>query len=268
MSKLYLSFPQWQGSGKSNEIFEGGNILTENLKSYPFKKINIPEQDKLLIENNILGYQSLKIQLTKARDIVNISDPREIFTVGGGCDVEIIPVSCLNQIYTGNLVVIWIDAHGDLNTPESSPSKNLHGMPLRLLLGDGDIYLKSLTFSTLKHEQIVLFGTRDLDEPEKEYVAVHSIEITMNPDELIDSIRRKNLSNAYIHLDLDAIDPGQYPYVKVPTANGLNIDEVKQTILKLKESLRIVGGSVVEYSPGPNGGGLETAVDLAETIFG
>ena len=267
MDRLYLSFPQWQGSGQSNEIYHGGKLLTESLDIYPFKKIEVPEKEKLTIENNILGYKSLVSQLTDAKNIVQDSHAKQIFTLGGGCDVEVLPVSYLNNIYQKDVALIWIDAHGDLNTPESSPSKNFHGMPLRLLIGDGDIQLKSLTFSQINPDQVFLFGVRDLDNPEKEYISNHLIPVTTDSEILVDTIKERHLSNVYIHLDLDALDLSEFPFVKVPSLKGLSIQKVKQLISKLKSNFTIVGGSVVEYSPGPNKQGLETATELARLIF-
>ncbi|MGY0038106.1 arginase family protein [Pedobacter sp. NJ-S-72] len=102
------------------------------------------------------------------KDIISEIHPTKISTIGGDCGIEIMPISYLNKIYNGNLSIIWIDAHADLNTPESSPSKTFHGMPLRTLLGDGNKQFKELLFSTIKPEQISFIGLRDLDdEPRK-----------------------------------------------------------------------------------------------------
>jgi arginase len=267
MNKLFLSFPQWQGSGSSNELYHGAKLLTEKLSLFPFMKIDVPEKEEITVENNILGYKSLMSQLTDARNVIKNSQAKSIFTLGGGCDVEIIPISYLNKVYLGNVAVVWVDAHADLNTPESSPSKNFHGMPLRLLLGDGDIQLKSLAFSKINPNQVFLFGVRDLDSPEKEYISNHLIPVTTNPEVLVETIKGKHFSKVYIHLDLDSLDPTEFPFVKVTSLEGLSIQEVKQLVDKLKKNFAVVGGSVVEYSPGPDKQGLETASELARFIF-
>lgn len=134
--------------------------------------------------------------------------------------------------------VLWIDAHADLNTPESSPSKTFHGMPLRLLLGEGDSILKQSLFSYLKPSQIILYGTRDLDKPEEKYIQEKNI-----------STNTITKSNLYIHLDLDVIDPLEISDVKCPSPNGVGFEKLKEMLTQLKSKYNIVGASLVEYAP-------------------
>ena len=71
--------------------------------------------------------------------------------------------------------MVYLDAHGDLNSPVTSPSKNLHGMPLRAMLGDANPVIRELMASTLDPSQIVMVGTRDCDPPEWEYIEAHDM---------------------------------------------------------------------------------------------
>lgn len=88
------------------------------------------------------------------------------------------------------LGIVWMDAHGDLNTPETSPSGNLWGMPLRMLLDDG----------VVRHADVALVGARNLDPPEAEFMAETGID---------DSLERAlaGVDAAYVALDLDVLDP-------------------------------------------------------------
>ena len=168
---MNLFFPQWQGAGQTDELYRGAMEIKEKyIKSSILCEIDVSTGENKEIENNILGYQTILEQLKQANRIISTEDPDRIFTIGGGCDVEISPVSYLNRKLEGDLTVLWIDAHGDLNTPESSPSKNFHGMPLRVLLGEGDPGTLAAAFSALCPEQMVMIGQRDLDEPEREYI--------------------------------------------------------------------------------------------------
>lgn len=265
MDVLHLLFPQWQGSGSTNELYYGAKLLQKRLGKYKFVEIKVPEIEELHIEHDILGYSSIFSQLTKASVFIDQVKPKKIFMIGGGCDVEIVPVSYLNNIYNGNLIVFWFDAHGDLNTPESSPSKNFHGMPLRLLLAEGDKQLINLVVKPLKLNQIVLVGTRELDSPEKEYLRKNRMTIT-KLSEIKNLLNHSNLDNVYIHLDLDVLNPDVYPTVKCPTPGGLLIEDIRDLISMIKNAKNLVGGSVIEYVSGKSQTGLDIAADFYRSL--
>ncbi len=94
-------------------------------------------------------------------------------TVGGDCGVELEPVAAARLAYGDRLVVVWFDAHGDVNTPDSSPSGAYHGMVLRALTGEGPQGL--VPDACLDPGRIVLAGVRDLDPAEADFVAAAGI---------------------------------------------------------------------------------------------
>ncbi len=272
MKKLYLYFPQWQGSGETNEIYFGANLLKKEL----IKHIEIEEIGQLMnektlsVENNIIGYQRILNNLVSAKNLLSAREPDEVFTLGGDCGVEICPITYLNKHHNSDLLVLWIDAHGDLNTPSSSPSKTFHGMPLRMILGDGDSTLMNYSFSTLEPSQVILVGTRDLDLPEKEYIDQKNITFlevgSVNFENLVPLIEKSARKKIYIHLDLDVIDSKELPDVKCPTADGLSFTQLEKLIVSLKANYKIVGGSVVEYAAKGNTPDLNV-VNLMKKVF-
>lgn len=269
MSNLNLLFPQWQGSGRTRDLYYGALKIEEvHLSDVKLEEIEICDNDSLVIENNILGYKEILEQLKEVTKLINDIKPDTIFTVGGGCDVELAPVSYLNKKYDGNLTVIWFDAHGDLNTPSSSPSKKFHGMPLRTLLGDGNQNIVRQCFSHINPEQLILIGTRDLDIPEKEYIKENNI-ITfpvelIQKDTILDSIEHMGFDNVYIHIDLDVLDPNIFPSVTCPTPNGINFEKLNDILIHIKNNYNIVGLSLLEYAPekGDNIDNLKSIVNL------
>ena len=112
----------------------------------------------------------------------------------------------------GRIGVVWIDAHGDLNTPESSPSGNAWGMPLRMLIDAGDV----------APEDVILLGARNLDPPEVEFIADAGIrqELGALPDDV------------YVALDLDVIRPGDLD-VFMPEPGGPTFDELERLLTTL-----------------------------------
>jgi len=104
--------------------------------------------------------------------------------------------------------VAFFDAHGDLNSPQTSPSKNLHGMPLRATLGDTDSAILDLMGSALDPSQIVMVGTRDCDPPEWDYIEGHdmtvvrSAEVNDDPMAGVRALEKKGSRNVYVHVDM------------------------------------------------------------------
>ena len=120
LHSLNLFFPQWQGSGRF-ELYEGAKILREVLcEKRSFFEVPVSQSYSLDISENILGYWQIYSQLLDACQTLRLHNPEQILTIGGDCGVEIAPVSFLNKRYDESLNVIWLDAHGDLNTHLSS----------------------------------------------------------------------------------------------------------------------------------------------------
>jgi len=238
--------PQWQGSGATDEIKSGARIIGNYFSECIDFEVELSEKD-LSIENGIMGYHSIYMQMEHFRQVVQSNNPKHITTIGGDCSVEIIPVSYLNYLYD-KIAIIWLDAHADLNTPESSPSKTFHGMPLRLLLGEGDGSYKKLLFSTIDTSQILYVGLRDIDKSEEEYIINNNIFNTLeiNYLQIKQKIAKHNFNKIYIHLDLDIIDPSFFQHTKCPTADGLRIDDLETLINQLQNDFDIVGYSICE----------------------
>ncbi len=270
---MNLFFPQWQGSGKI-ELYQGAHQL---LKSAPFstksfESIPVALTYSLTSSENILGYSQITAQLSEACRTIANHNPNKIFTLGGDCGVELAPVSFLNPKYGSSLAVIWLDAHGDLNTPDSSPSAHFHGMPLRTLLGEGDPAILKQIFSTLLPEQIFLVGTRELDPLEGHFIQQRSLSFLpakavneANYERLIIQLNRGSFTKLYIHLDLDVIDPTDFPHVACPTPNGIHTNNLHKLILSLKENFEIVGASVLEFCPSQS---AQFATSASQSLIG
>jgi arginase len=209
----------------------------------------------ILLENGIWGYRQVRDQMTCACDVIRKANPDKVLLIGGDCGTEVGPVSYLNKKYDGDLAVLWLDAHGDLNSPATSVTGNFHGMPLRLLLGDGEESLQKLSFSTLRPAQVIMAGLRDLDPPEAEYIEKNDIAILTVPDIERDLekasrlVREKGFRNLYIHIDLDVLDSGKCPWALCLTPDGLDYSILMVLLHNLKAKFNLVGISIVELRP-------------------
>ncbi len=251
---LRLLFPEWQGYGETNTVRTGALQLAALVPEPSWMTIEVPEDEPLVVEDHILGLRANVRLLEQVAALLRQQAPERIFLLGGTCAAELGPVSYLNQRYAGNLTVLWFDAHGDLNTPNSSPSGHLHGMPLRILLGEGHPDLLRHTFGTLRPEQVILVGTRDLDPAEQELIdntgiAVLQPEVLHDPDNLSNALTDRGVTNLYLHLDLDILDPHAFPHLLMPTPGGISTDQLRDLLQAVCTRFPIVGASLVEYVP-------------------
>lgn len=271
MKHLNIFFPEWQGYAEDNTVQQGARVVKEHFAHLKFEEIIVPEEEVLPLQNDIIGYEANLRQLKASRSLLERSQPETTFMVGGTCASEIGPVSYLNQLYQGDLAVLWFDAHGDLNTPNSSPSKHFHGMPLRSLLGESDPQILGEAFSVLRPDQVFVLGGRDFDDSEKEYIRKHEIG-HFSPSEMVNSeavvakIKQNGYKNLYIHIDLDVLEPNEFPHLLLPIANGVGIADLLTLLKKLKATFEIAGSSIVEYVP-KDAGDLET-LDLIIDVLG
>jgi arginase len=198
--------------------------------------------------------------------------------LGGDHSISIGTLAAINE-KRKNIGVIWYDAHGDLNIPETSPSGNIHGMPLAVNLDLGHSSLTSIGASKIKPENIVLIGARALDEGEKELIhrlgikvfTMHEID-RMGMTEVIEQAiaHLKDTDGVHLSLDLDALDPMECPGVGTPVRGGITYRESHLAMEMLAESGLITSAEFVEVNPilDDRNKTAEVAVALAGSLFG
>ncbi|SHF73198.1 arginase [Ornithinibacillus halophilus] len=201
--------------------------------------------------------------------------------LGGDHSIAIGSLAGISKHYD-NLGVIWYDAHGDLNTGDTSPSGNIHGMPLAVSLGLGDERLTNILgyAPKIKPENIVIVGARSLDPGERELIQNKGIRVyTMHEvdrmgmsnviEETISYLKEKT-DGVHLSLDLDALDPVEAPGVGTPVLGGLTYRESHLAMEMLADSELITSAEFVEVNPildEKNKTG-EMAVGLMGSLFG
>ena len=179
------------------------------------------------------------------------------------------------------LKVLWFDAHADANTPASSPSANLHGMPVACLLGHGPAQLTQLAgvAAALQAQQITLVGVRSVDATEKSFVNTLGIEVydMRSIDELgMRAVMQAALAdvdeNTHLHLsfDMDGLDPTIAPGVGTPVRGGPTYRETQLFMEMLADSGALGSVDIMELNPALDlrNQTAELAVDLLESLFG
>jgi arginase len=156
--------------------------------------------------------------------------------------------------------VVWVDAHADMNTPDSSPSGNVHGMPLAACLGHGPAELTAIGGgASVRPGNVALIGIRNLDEREKETVRRSGVRaLTMADidrrgmaailDETLAALGRAS-GGIHLSLDLDGLDPDVAPGVGTPVRGGLSYREAHLLCEMVADSGRLVSMDVAELNP-------------------
>jgi len=161
-----------------------------------------------------------------------------------------------------NIGVIWVDAHADFNTAETTPSGNIHGVPLAALCGLGDPRLVSLWDETppvLDPQRVAVIGARDLDPGEKQNlreagVMVQSMEqidrlgMVTALEKAIERVSR-DVDGIYLSFDMDALDPRYAPGVGTPVPGGLTFREAHLACEVIAETGKLIGMDMVEVNP-------------------
>jgi arginase len=182
-------------------------------------RVALPYPEVAVVERETLDEQNAAVaEALAARPIA----------VGGCCCTHVGAAMGVSR-RVDRLGVIWIDAHGDLNTPETSPSGNLWGMPFRMLLDAG----------VASTEDVALVGARNLDPPEVEFVSRHGID---------DSLDRAlaGVDATYVALDLDVLDPSGVD-VLIPEPAGPSADEIDALLRDIAGRTTIAGMGVTGF---------------------
>jgi arginase len=142
-------------------------------------------------------------------------------------------------------VVVWLDAHGDFNTPETTPSGYVGGMPLAMLTGRGDLSIvEALGLEKVDTSRVLLADARDLDPEEALALKASGIRTCSDAElaEIAAWVPRK--APVYVHLDVDVVTPSEMPALRFPAAGGPSIERVERCLATLAATRSIVCATV------------------------
>ena len=187
----------------------------------------LPYPEAAVVEEDALGEQ------TRA---VAAGLPARPPVLGGCCCAHVGAVERLASRH-GRIGLIWLDAHGDLNTPETSPSGNEWGMPLRMLLDAG----------TVLPDDVALVGARNLDPPEAEFVAASGV----RRGESGVARALDGTNGAYVAIDCDALDPSEITAF-MPEPGGISLAHVERLLQDAGRRARLLGAGFSGLAPAPS----------------
>lgn len=177
---------------------------------------------------------------------------------------------------------VYVDAHGDFNTPQGSPSGNVHGMHMSFLMGIHDTSAESSEYhyNKISPDRLHFLATRALDPCEKDIALKHNLDITTADDvrlkgidavvaKLARTLAADHVRHVHLSFDIDAVDPAFAPATGVPEQNGLTPDEAAAIVRTVLESGKTVAIDLVEFNPRLRGRDKTAAVmkHIVESII-
>jgi arginase len=186
----------------------------------------LPYPETVVVEEDSLSEQSLALATQL---------PERPLVLGGCCCAHVGAVEGLAARHN-RLSLVWFDAHGDLNTPESSPTGNTWGMPLRMLIDSGAV----------DADAVVLVGARSLDPPEEAFIRDSALHV--GADEIEDALEGSD--GVYVALDCDSLDADEVtPFM--PEPGGLPVAEVEGLLEKVRGRTSVLGAGFSGLAPEP-----------------
>jgi arginase len=186
----------------------------------------LPYPEAAVVTEASLGEQTL----TLASDL-----PERPLVLGGCCCAHVGAIEGLAARY-GRIGLVWLDAHGDLNTPETSPSGNPWGMPLRMVIDSGSV----------DASDVALVGARNLDPSEQAFIAASGLHTGRAQVEFA----LNGTVGAYVAVDCDALDSADLSSF-MPEPGGLTLDEAESLLEGVRERARVLGAGFSGLVPAP-----------------
>jgi arginase len=267
--------------------------IAEHLKDLGFEVIDsgdvsITSREVQTVEDPKLKYvQEISRALNRLFDMVTQCLGKNHFplVLGGDHSIAVGTISAVSahlRTQDKKTGVIWIDAHGDINTPDTSPSGNIHGMSLAALLGKEIPEIAQIggDFTKIEPDNSVLVGVRNLDPMEQTLIKDSGIHVYSMEEvdhrgmydvitEAVD-IASQNTGAVHLSLDMDAVDPKTAPGVGTPVRGGLTYREAHTAMEAIAESGRLTSMEVVEVNPilDTHNATAELAVELVDSALG
>ncbi len=240
-------------SENNHTVYDCGDLYVEN----------IPEEEKYKSHPN-MKYLKPIVEVNKnlAHQVYSALTSNSFpLIIGGDHSLGLGSISGASKYYD-NLAVIWVDAHGDINTPETTISGNVHGMPLAAAMGVGfneltDLYYKGMK---IKPENVFIIGARDLDEGEKALIKSNNLNVYSTEDvskmgmekileEVHSKIKNNGIQSIHLSFDIDCLDSALVPGTGTPVKDGMDLEQAKYLLKYLMETNLVKSMDFVELNP-------------------
>ena len=237
-----------EGIKYEGRVIDGGTIIPETPPGDRGRLHNLGQMEE--VTNKLRD---------KALDVFRAGDVQFILGGDHSCALGVMAAGC-EFFGSENYGVLYVDAHGDINTPWTSDTGNIHGMCLATLMGIGDKEMTDLVRVKALPKNVLLIATRSLDNGEKELIkkqgidVIHAEEIRKNGiewtlEQIEAFIKDRGIKQWHLSLDIDAVDPSEAPGTGVPEEKGITAEDFYKIARLAATRREIVSADIMEFNP-------------------
>ncbi len=246
----FVVVPQWQGSPAARAMLlrDGAEAISGDLPRAATTVLDVPlaaGDTQGTAIHRLSAVRRVAAQLDEA--LAALPAGERVVVVGGDCSVTL-PAAA--RVAGDDLAVVWIDAHPDLHSPDTSPSGALAGMALRALLGE----VPDAAAPVIGADRVVLVGARDIEDGEAAFLAAHDMATLdaaalADPEALVRAVRATGASRVFVHIDVDAVDPSELGGTLWGVPFGLSVADLAAALTRLKAEIPLAGGTIAGFAP-------------------
>lgn len=251
----FVVVPQWQGSPSSRamRLAEGARAIRADLPASATREVEVPLEAGDSLGSRIARLGAIRLVQERVRGVL-AEAPSPAIVIGGDCGVS---AGAIAHAAGDDLAIVWLDAHPDLNTPETSPSGAFAGMVLAAAMDENGI----------PGSRVVVAGARVWDDAEEVLAADRGIRALAASEvagsALADAVAATGASRVYVHIDLDVLDPGDIAGLLAPVPFGVATGDLVAAIKQLVARFELAGATIASFAPESE----EAAVEDAPTIL-
>lgn len=243
MSVTFLVVPQWQGTGSSRamQLVDGARAIAGDLPAASTRDVEVPLEAGDDEGTGIHRWSSIRIVRQRvAQALEDVDGP--VVTIGGGCGADLGPIA--HAAAQAPMALVWLDAHGDANSPATSSSGIFDGMVLRTVIDEG----------LVPADRVVHAGARNWDDGEREALEAEGARIVppealADPGALAAAVAATGADRAYVHLDVDVLDPSELASTWMPEPFGPTATQLAEALRELWRGSTLAGAAVTGFSP-------------------
>jgi arginase len=269
MPATFVVVPVWQGSVSARAMShaDGAAAIQGDLPSAATIVVDVPIEAGEALGTGVQRYSTIRRVRERTGQALAGVDGLPV-TIGGDCGASVAAVAHASRAAAGDLAVLWLDAHPDLNTPESSPSGGFGGMTLRAITGEGAEGLALDDTERVPPSRLVVGGARAFDDEEVRFIREHgvqtlTVEDLSDPTLVVGALEATGASRVFIHVDLDVLDPSALAGLSYPMPFGVDAATLVALIRAVTARFPLAGAAIAGFAPGSP----EAASDDLPTIL-
>lgn len=251
----FVVVPLWQGSvsARAMSFADGAVAIQGDLPAAATITVDVPIEAGDTLGTGVRRYSAL-LRVRERTEMALGGVSGLAITIGGDCGASLAAVAHASRVTGGDLAVLWLDAHPDLNTPESSPSGGFGGMTLRAIAGEGAEGLALDEATRIAPERLVLGGIRAVDDEEQRFIDEHGLAVIgasdlADPATVIAALEQTGASNVFVHIDLDVLDPSALAGLSYPMPFGVEAGVLAALIRAVAARFPLAGATIAGFAP-------------------